>query len=86
MPSPVRFLVTFLVAIGVGTLTWGGGGLLRWDSPLIQNGRWTYMDAKGTIGIGVGALAGAAMAIVLFRDRATPSGWNKPVQGPSDLS
>jgi hypothetical protein len=86
MPSPVRFLVTFLIALGAGTLTWGIGGLMRWDSPLIQNGMWTYMDAKGAIGIGVGALAGAVMAIVLFRDRATPPAWNKPVKGPIDLS
>ncbi len=38
MPSLIRFLVIFLIAIGVGALIWGVGGLLGWDSPLIQNG------------------------------------------------
>jgi hypothetical protein len=86
MPSPVRFLVTFLIALGVGSLTWGFGGLVQWDAPLIQNEPWTYMDAKGAIGIGVGALAGAITAIVLFRERSMSSGWNKPAKGPMDLS
>jgi hypothetical protein len=86
MPSHIRFLVTFLVAIGAGALIWGVGGLLRWDSPLIQRGIWTYMDAKGAIGIGVGALAGAATAMIIFRDSATPTGWKKPMKGPVDLS
>jgi hypothetical protein len=86
MSSPVRFLVTFLVGVGVGALIWGIGGLYAWDSPLIQDFPRTYMDAKGAIGIGAGSLAGAITAIVLFRDRTTPSGRNKPVNGPMDLS
>jgi hypothetical protein len=86
MSSPVRFLVTFLVAVGVGSLVWGIGGLYRWDSPLIQDFPRTYMDAKGAIGIGTGTLAGAITAIVLFRDRTTPSGRNKTANGLMDLS
>jgi hypothetical protein len=86
MPSPVRFLVVFLIALGVGSLTWGVGGLLRWDAPLIQNGFDTYMDAKGAIGIGVGALAGAATSMLLFRDRATSFDPRKPSRAPDELA
>jgi hypothetical protein len=85
MPTPVRLLVMCLVSIGTGALTWGVGGLLRWDAPLIQNGQDVYMDAPGAIGIGVGALAGAVTAVILFRERSgndLKQGW----KGPSDLS
>jgi len=85
MPTPVRFLIVCLVAIGIGMLTWGVGGLLKWDAPLIHWGEVVYMDAQGAIGIGVGALAGAATAVFLFRDRAAANskkGW----RGSSDLS
>jgi hypothetical protein len=85
MPTPVRFLVMFLVSIGTGALTWGVGGLLRWEAPLIQNGQDVYMDARGAIGIGVGALAGAVTAVILFRERTgndSKQGW----KGQGDLS
>ncbi len=85
MPTPVRYLVVTLIAIGVGTLTWGVGGLLRWDAPLIQADGWVYMDARGAIGIGVGALAGAAAAMLLFRAPAPPRAPGKGPPEPDDF-
>lgn len=68
MPTSIRLLIVFLVGLGVGSLTWGVGGLMRWDAPLIQRDYITYMDVRGAIGIGAGALASAAMALSLFRE------------------
>ncbi len=85
MPTSVRFLVVFLVAIGIGMLTWGVGGMMKWDAPLVHWAQFVYVDAGGAIGIGFGALAGAATAVFLFRDHAATNskkGW----RGPSDLS
>jgi hypothetical protein len=85
MPTPVRLLVMCLVSIGTGALTWGVGGLLRWEAPLIQYDQIVYMDARGAIGIGVGALAGAVTAVLLFRERSgndPKQGW----KGPNELS
>jgi hypothetical protein len=86
MPTPVRYLVVLLVAIGLGALTWGIGGLMEWNTPLIQNGWTTYMDARGAIGIGVGALAGAGTAILVFRDGASARDFGKRSKEPYDLS
>jgi len=84
MPTPARFVVVFLVVIGIIMLTWGVGGLLHWDAPLIRWGDVVYMNAGGAIGIGVGALAGAATAMYLFRERHAANskkGW----RGSNDL-
>ena len=65
--------------------TRGVGGLLRWEAPLIQNGQDVYMDAREAICIGVGALAGAVTAVILFGERSgngSKQGW----KGPSELS
>jgi hypothetical protein len=78
MPTPVRYLVVSLVAIGLGTITWGVGGLLHWDVSLVRTGDTVWMDARGAIGIGIGALAGAATAIVLFRSPSPSHGLGKP--------
>jgi hypothetical protein len=75
-----------LVALGIGTLTWGIGGLLKWNAPLIQWDQVVYMDAQGAIGIGVGALAGAATAVLLFRERAAAPKSRKEWGAPNDLS
>ena len=76
MPFSIRLLIVFLAGLGVGTLVWGVGGLMRWDAPLIQFGYITYMDARGAIGIGAGCLTGAMAAFSLFRD--TPSQGKPP--------
>lgn len=86
MPTPVRLLVVLLGATGFGALTWGVGGLLHWDAPLIQQGFTTYMDARGAIGIGVGALAGAAIAVALFRDKPTSASSEKHLPRSHELS
>jgi hypothetical protein len=78
MPTPVRYLVMSLVAIGLGTITWEVGGLLHWDVELLRTGDIVWMDARGAIGIGIGALAGAASAIVLFRSPTPSDGLGKP--------
>ena len=78
MPTPVRYLVISLVAIGLGTITWGVGGLLHWDVELLRTGDIVWMDARGAIGIGIGALAGAATAIVLFRSPSPSPMLGKP--------
>jgi hypothetical protein len=85
VPTPIRLLVMCLVSIGTGALTWGVGGLLKWDAPLIQYDQIVYMDARGAIGIGVGALAGAATAVYLFRERE-PANAKKGWKGSSELS
>jgi hypothetical protein len=86
MPTPVRFLVVFLVGVGIGMLTWGViGGLLRWGTPLLHYYSVILMDAQGAVGIGVGALAGAGTAALLFREPVAANstkGW----RGPNDLS
>jgi hypothetical protein len=52
---------------------------------LIQYDQIVYMDARGAIGIGVGALAGAATAVYLFRERE-PANAKKGWKGSSELS
>ena len=85
MPTPVRYLVTALVANGLGTITWGVGGLLGWDAALLRYGDNVFMDVRGAIGIGVGALAGAATAILLFRTPAPSRVLGKGPSGPDDF-
>lgn len=85
MQTPVRYLVTALIAIGLGTITWGVGGLLGWNAELIRYGDIVLMDARGAIGIGVGALAGAAAAILLFRAPAPSRVLGKGPSGPDDF-
>jgi hypothetical protein len=85
MPTPVRYLVIALAAIGLGALTWGVGGLLRWDEPLIRYGEVVYMDARGAVGIGVGALAGAATAVLVFRAPAPSRVLGKRATDPDDF-
>ena len=38
MPTPVKYIVLVLVGIGLGTITWGVGGLMQWSTPLVQGG------------------------------------------------
>jgi hypothetical protein len=83
MPTPVRYLVLALVAIGVGAVTWGVGGLLGWDAALLRYGDLVFMDAGGAIGIG--ALAGAASAPLLFRAPAPSRAFGKGPAGPDDF-
>jgi hypothetical protein len=84
MPTPVRYFIIVLVGLGIGTLTWGVGGLLGWNTPLLRGGDTVYMDAQGAIGIGIGSLAGAATAILLFRG-TVPQPVGKPLREPDDL-
>jgi hypothetical protein len=86
MPTSIRLLVVLLVTIGVGSIVWGVGGLAQLATPLIQYGDVVYMDARGAIGIGAGALAGAATAVLLFRDLGAAPGLRKHLVDPDDLT
>jgi hypothetical protein len=85
MSTPVRYLVILLVGIGLGTITWGVGGLLGWNTPLVRGGDIVYMDAQGAIAIGVGALSGAATALLLFRAPINSQNLGKQPTEPDDL-
>jgi uncharacterized membrane protein len=85
MPTPVKSFVIVCVGIGLGTITWGIGGLMDWNKPLLQGANIIFMDSQGAIGIGVGALAGAVTAIVLFRSTAPSQVLGKQPMGRDDL-
>jgi hypothetical protein len=86
MPTPIRLLVVFLVTIGTGTVVWGFGGLAFPETPLIQYDSVVYMDSRGAIGIGAGALAGAASAAFLFRSRGNAVEFGKPLRERDELT
>jgi hypothetical protein len=85
MSTPANYVIIFLVAVGLGSLTWGVGGLLGWDTPLIRSGDVVYMDARGAIGIGVGALAAAGTAIQLLKAHARAHVSGKSPTKPDDF-
>jgi hypothetical protein len=85
MPTPVKYFVIVCVGIGLGTITWGFGGLMQWNTPLLRGADIIFMDAQGAIGIGVGALAGAATAMMLFRTPTPSQVQGKQPMEPDDL-
>jgi hypothetical protein len=70
-------------------LTWAVGGIVKWNgisAALIQYNGIVYMDVAGAMGIGAGALAGAAEAVFLFRDTDAGPNSKKTWRGPGELS
>jgi hypothetical protein len=67
MPTSVKVLVAVLLGVGVGFIAWVVGYFIGLDSALIWAGSMTYMDVKGALAIGCGALAAVGEAKRLFR-------------------
>ncbi len=85
MPISARYFIITLIGIGFGALTWGIGGLLQWEAQLWRLGDMVLMDAKAAIGIGVGCLAGAATALLLFRSPDPAQAFGKKPANPDDF-